>query len=208
LTRFAARLRPAPEPANPSSHPDSPEPLLQRVARGESDAVQACIDRHGPLVWALARRASSSHADAEDAVQEIFIDLWSSASRFDPAIASETTFVALIARRRLVDRHRRLGRRPESAALPAEIVDLQADHLHQVDRRDEARAALQALATLSPDQQRALVLSLFHHMTYDQIAHATGWPLGTVKTHARRGLQRLRKLLDPSSRSTRNGDTP
>ena len=69
--------------------------------------MQACMDRFGGLVWSLARRVTRSTAEADDAVQEIFVDLWRSASRFDPSIANETTFVAMIARRRLIDRGRR-----------------------------------------------------------------------------------------------------
>ncbi|MFM8699347.1 MAG: RNA polymerase sigma factor, partial [Phycisphaerales bacterium] len=92
--------------------------ILHMVARGESGAMQACMDRFGGLVWSLARRVTRSTAEADDAVQEIFVDLWRSSSRFDPSIANETTFVAMIARRRLIDRGRRRQRRPDAATLP------------------------------------------------------------------------------------------
>ena len=69
---------------------------LQRIAAGDPDAPRACIARHAPLVWALVRRDCGCQADAEDLVQEIFIDLWANAARFDPAVATETTFVAMI----------------------------------------------------------------------------------------------------------------
>jgi RNA polymerase sigma factor (sigma-70 family) len=74
--------------------------LLQRVAAGDKSAVRDCIDRFGGLVWALARRMSPGAAEAEDAVQEIFMDLWRSSARFDPTIASEPAFVTMVARRR------------------------------------------------------------------------------------------------------------
>jgi RNA polymerase sigma-70 factor (ECF subfamily) len=66
-------------------------PLLPRVARGEADAVEACIARYSPLVWTLARRLSRDLTALEDLVQEIFIDIWKSAGRFDPGQASEAT---------------------------------------------------------------------------------------------------------------------
>ncbi|MBU3729210.1 MAG: sigma-70 family RNA polymerase sigma factor [Phycisphaerales bacterium] len=69
--------------------------------------------RFSGLVWSIARKLSADPSDAEDAVQEVFIDLWRSAHRFDPAKGTETTFVATIARRRLIDRGRRRQRRPE-----------------------------------------------------------------------------------------------
>ena len=96
-----------------------PPPLLHRVAAGEALAVRECLARYGGLVWSLARRYSPSPAEAEDAAQEIFLDLWRSAARFDPRQASETTYVALIARRRLVDRQRHRQRRPQAEPLEA-----------------------------------------------------------------------------------------
>src|SRR5678816_3425476 len=96
---------------------EAPASLLGRVAAGVPGAVDECIARYGGLVWTLARRFSSNSADAEDATQEIFLDLWRSAARFDPIAASETTFVALIARRRLIDRRRRRQRRGDTEPL-------------------------------------------------------------------------------------------
>src|SRR5438132_13118196 len=89
------------------------EDLLPRVARGDGVAVEQCVDRYGGLIWQIALRFSATRADAEDAVQEVFIDLWKSAARFDPTRASETTFVAMIARRRLIDRKRAHDRAPK-----------------------------------------------------------------------------------------------
>ena len=82
-------------------------PILPRVAAGEPTALAECMERYGGLVWSIALRLTGSRADAEDAIQEIFIDLWKSAARFDGAVASEKAFVAMIARRRLIDRRRR-----------------------------------------------------------------------------------------------------
>ena len=87
--------------------PSVSDSLLNRVAAGEMAAMQECINQYGGLVWSLARRFSASAADAEDAVQEVFITLWKYASRFDESKGSETTFVSMIARRRLIDRLRR-----------------------------------------------------------------------------------------------------
>ena len=84
-----------------------PQTVLERVGAGEAEAVRECIDRFSGLIWSLARRAGLNGAEAEDSVQEIFVEIWKSAGRYRPEIASETAFVATIARRRLIDARRR-----------------------------------------------------------------------------------------------------
>ena len=165
-------------------------PLLGRVARGEASAFKECIAVYGRLVWAMARRLAP--AEAEDAVQEIFLDLWKSAGRFDPAIASEQVFVAMIARRRLLDRRRRATHRPEGPA--EELATVKADTVPP-DRGAEASLAMRTLEHLRPEQREVLVLSACHGLSHDEIAQKTGMPLGTVKAHARRGLLRIRAEL-------------
>lgn len=172
------------------------ESILRRIAEGDRAAVRECISRHGGLVWSLARRFSDGRDDAEDAVQEIFIDLWTHAARFDPGMASETTFVAMIARRTLIDRRRKRDRRPVLEALPDALASDSITPLEWVERLDESGRAARALEALGDDQRRVLTLSIFRGLTYDQIARLTGLPLGTVKTHARRGLINLRHELD------------
>jgi len=158
--------------------------------------MQRCMDRFGGLVWSLARRQTSGGADADDAVQEIFIDVWKSAARFDPSIASESTFVATIARRRLIDRGRRRQRRIDAAIIP-EAVQPEAEPTPDLSERNEqAGRATAALEQLRPEQQRILQLSIYHGRSHEEISRSTGLPLGTVKTHARRGLIRLREILE------------
>jgi RNA polymerase sigma factor (sigma-70 family) len=168
--------------------------ILERVAAGDPGAPAACIERFSGLVWSLARRLCPSATDAEDAVQEIFIDLWKSAPRFDPEIASETTFVAMIARRRLIDRGRRKMRRPEVPQLP-EIVADPAERPDRTEANEQQSIAQQAFSQLRPEQQQVLQLAIHHGCSHEQIATATGMPLGTVKTHARRGLIKIRQIL-------------
>ena len=173
--------------------------LLQRIAAGDQSAVRSCLERYGGLVWSLAVRLLSSRADAEDAVQEVFIDLWRNAGRFDPAVASEGTFVALVARRRLIDRQRREGRRPEPLPLPEGLPGGEAG-LEAVDAADEARRAAEALDGLPEAQRQALQLALWKGLTHEEVAQTLGLPLGTVKAQLRRGLIRLRELLaDPAA---------
>ena len=90
-----------------------PSTILQSVADGNAAAVDECLGKYGGLVWSLARRLCPRHEDAEDAVQEIFVEIWRNAAKFDPEIASEATYVTMIARRRLIDRYRRRAARSQ-----------------------------------------------------------------------------------------------
>ena len=176
------------------------EALLPRLAAGEADAASRCLDRYGGLVWSLARRHTASPADAEDAVQDIFIDIWKSADRFDPEKAAEATFITMIARRRLIDRHRFAQRRPQTDPLDPVAEKLPNPQLRQMEASVEARLAERALRTLEPKVQRVILLSTYQGMSHGQIADHTGIPLGTVKTYIRRGLLQVKKMLqeDPT----------
>jgi RNA polymerase sigma factor (sigma-70 family) len=135
----------------------------------------------------------------EDAVHEIFTELWQHGHKYDPSIASEAAFVAVIARRRLIDRRRKLGRQPLKQELPENLDAKGAVPGRTTEISEDAAVAAKALSTLSPDQQRVLRLSVYEGLSHELISRATGLPLGTVKTHARRGLIRLREILaDPA----------
>jgi RNA polymerase sigma factor (sigma-70 family) len=172
--------------------------LLQRVAEGDTQAVAECIDRFGGLVWSLARKRIGNPAEAEDAVQEVFIGLWKNAARYDPSVASETTFVTMIARRRLIDRWRKTGRRPNGDAADVDDLPLHAasdEHHHSVELAEEAARATEAIKQLRPVQQEVLNLAVCEGWSHQLIADRLCLPLGTVKTHVRRGLMRVRELL-------------
>jgi len=170
--------------------------LLARVGAGDVNAVREIVTRYGNLVWSIARRYEA--ADAEDAVQEVFLDLWKSASRFDPAVASEATFIATITRRRLIDRRRNARRRPQNQTneQPHELtLEEVASDGSSPATSAEASEAARALDQLRPEQRQVLVLSTCHGMSHSEISAQTGMPLGTVKAHARRGLSSIRAAL-------------
>ena len=167
---------------------------LQRVAAGDQSAVRVFVERYSAALWSLTRKYCGNTAEAEDAVQDIFVELWEKADRFDPGKASEYTFVTMIARRRLIDRLRRKGRSMPMVPLTesAEPVQTQADPLEQ---DDTVRQAQQALNNLPESQQQVIRHSIYDGLTHSQISEKLGLPLGTVKTHARRGLMKLRDAL-------------
>ena len=176
-----------------------PPTLLQRVADGDAAAVDECLGHYGGLVWSLARRLCPRHEDAEDAVQEIFVEIWRNAGKFDPGIASEATYITMIARRRLIDRYRRRSRDLDTTTLIQEVVAPDGEHERRSEISEEAARAREYMRQLRPEERKVLELSINQGLSQSQIAEATNLPLGTVKTHARRGLIRLRQLLGVDS---------
>lgn len=172
-----------------------PESLMQRIARGEEAAVAEVMEQYGSLVWAIARRLTRNPSDAEDAVQEIFTDVWQSAHRFDPSAGTEKVFVTMIARRRLIDRMRRLANRVRTES--TDVLDVLGFHTPDTagEISVEAERAARAVATLRPEQRKVIELGLLQGLSHSDIATATGMPLGTVKTFMRRGLIQVREML-------------
>lgn len=175
--------------------PDESEGLLVRLAAGDANAAQEVIRAYGGLVWSLALRFCRSRDDAEDAVQEIFTELWKSADRYRAARASESVFVTMIARRRLIDRLRRERRRSEIEPMAAGPESEFHEPGNRGERGWDAEQAARAIRYLSADQRRVLEMSVVQGLTQREIAEATGAPLGTVKTHMRRGLIRLQEVM-------------
>ena len=169
--------------------------ILKRIALGDRDAVTDCLNKYGGLVWSIARKMLRNSDDAEDAVQEIFVDIWKNAERFDESQSSETTFIAMIARRRIIDRIRRTNRRISADSFEDVIAEPESRDDKRVQLSVEAEQAAEALRTLKPEQQRVLQLSIVQGLSHQEIADITGMPLGTVKTHARRGILQAREML-------------
>lgn len=169
--------------------------ILQRIAAGDPDAVQQCIDEYGGLVWSVARRLLGNHSEAEDAVQDAFIELWKSAERYDPKLSSEKSFVVMVARRRIIDRLRKATRRIDTASVEDDIHEPASSEHVRIERGAEAAMAAEALETLNPDRRQVLELSIYQGMSHSEIAAAIDMPLGTVKSHITRGLAAVRDIL-------------
>lgn len=178
------------------SPPDSiaQQAILPRVAAGEARSMNLCITRYGALVWNIVRRVIKDNAEAEDLVQEIFTEVWKKASSFNPAVASEATFIGMIARRRSIDALRRQGRQPGFEPLAAaESVPFPAAQDPSITCDPET---IQSSVANLPDDTRHLFRLFFEDgFTHPEIAEKTGLPLGTVKTRLRRGLITLRDQL-------------
>ena len=175
---------------------------LTRIAAGDPTAVADCMKQFSGLVWSLVRSKLGNSSDAEDLTQDIFIEIWKSADRFKPELGSEAVFIATIARRRVIDRLRSIGRKPETEEFDESIAPAESTGLEHI--AIDAKQALAALGQLREDQQSLILMGVVEGMTHSEIATETGKPLGTVKTQMRRGLAKIRALLEENDQT----DTP
>lgn len=169
--------------------------ILERIGNGDQAAVAQCIERYSGLVWSLARRFIAVEADAEDAVQEIFVEIWNTAGRFDPSKSAEATYISMIARRRLIDRLRKHRREPERENLEDVEYALSGDGHRALEASAETEKVVEVLNNMKPEQQQVIRLSTWLGMSHSAIAEETGMPLGTVKSLLRRGLLQIREQL-------------
>lgn len=170
--------------------------LMRRVAAGEEEAVAALYDRFGALVYKAARQVLNSRAEAEDAVQEVFVRLWRTADRFDPRRARLVTWVMLIARRHLIDRLRRKGARPEQLGLDSGTEGGQIANRPPPEQPAEASPKLRERLRELPELQREVIERAYlQGFTLREVSQQLNSPLGTVKSALSRGLQRLRDRM-------------
>ncbi len=169
--------------------------LMQRVATGERGAVEELYDRFAPLVFKSARQVLSSNAEAEDAVQEIYLRLWQTADRYDPRRAKLVTWVMLLTRRHLIDRLRRRASKPPPMHLDESGGGAASTEPNMSRVADtEASKLLRDCINELPELQRLVIeRSYLQGFTLREVATQLDAPLGTVKSALSRGLNRLRE---------------
>lgn len=166
--------------------------LLTQIAAGDRLAFETLYDRYAPQLQGLLLRILRDPADAEDTLQEVFLQVWRTAARFDAARASGKAWLFLIARSRATDRLRR--RSATGGSLEGEPAAA-SDPRHELERVESAGALRTALAQLPEAQRSAICLAYYGGLTYESVAREQGVPVGTIKTRIRLGMQHLRALL-------------
>jgi RNA polymerase sigma factor (sigma-70 family) len=176
-----------------AGHPDSA--LAEAFRGGDPGALRQVYDRFGGAVFHLALRGLNSGPDAEDVTQTTFVAAWQGRETFDPDRGSLLGWLLGIARRKVIDRLRAAAREHRIAdavsALPAPVATEAGP-----DRVVERLVVADELARLPGEQRRVLELAFYDDLTHQQIAAVTNLPLGTVKSHLRRGIGRLRQRLE------------
>jgi RNA polymerase sigma-70 factor (ECF subfamily) len=171
----------------------STDGLVERLSSGNPSALGELYDRYAGLVNGLALRILRNTAEAEDVVQEVFVQVWRQAERYDASRGSTEAWLCMIARSRALDRLRRRTARREE---PSESF---AGAGAETPRTEEALAVRKALESLSADQRRALELAYYEGLTQTEIAERLQEPLGTIKTRIRTAMIRLRDVLGPTA---------
>jgi RNA polymerase sigma factor (sigma-70 family) len=166
-----------------------------RFIAGDERALEHVYRRWSPVVFTLAIRSLGDRSDAEDVTQKTFVSAWTSRASFDPSRARLSTWLVVIAKRRIADTHEARTRiralqqqlqrvtRPDDLAVP------------EVDLGDTLLVA-QEIDLLEPDAKRVMRLAFFDDLTHQEISRRLNMPLGTVKSHIRRSLERMRRRLE------------
>jgi RNA polymerase sigma-70 factor (ECF subfamily) len=171
--------------------------LIQRIAKQDRDAFSELYDRCSSLVFSLGLRMLRVRSDAEDLLQEVFVQIWRQAVNYTEDRGSPEAWIVNIARSRAIDKLRLIRRMEKSFVLtgdPARVKS--AANVESSAAASEVRMTMNsALATLPEAQRQVLELAYFDGLTQTEIAVRLAEPLGTVKTRIRSGIQRLREIL-------------
>jgi RNA polymerase sigma-70 factor, ECF subfamily len=172
--------------------------LLRRIAGGSNEALRTFYDCYSGLVWGLLRRMLGENGEAEEVLQEAFLQVWRDAGRYNPERATPRGWLLLIARSRALDRLRKraaLHRREEAISRQETglaVAPLGSRRLEHLESRQRVSSALERLPR---EQRRVIELAFFQGLSQTEIAARLGAPLGTVKSRALLGMKRLRQIF-------------
>jgi len=171
--------------------------LIQRAAAQDREAFSQLYDRFSTLVFSLAMRMLRAQSDAEDLLQEVFMQVWRQAASYSQERGSPEAWIVNIARSRAIDKLRSIRRRDKSFVLTDDPAGAESpDNVESTVGDSESKLAMNsALANLPEAQRKVLELAYFSGLSQTEIAEQLKEPLGTVKTRMRAGIQRLRGML-------------
>ena len=179
-----------PNPANSSD-----VELLHAIAARDDEALASLYDRYRLILFGLLLRILNSREEAEDVLQEVFLQIWRRARDFDEARGQPFTWMITLARSRAIDRLRVLAARQRLAASASHETEEVSDAAADAVGSEQREIVAGALAQIPDEQRRTLMLAYFEGLTQSEIAARLDAPLGTVKTRMRSGMIRLRELL-------------
>lgn len=168
--------------------------LLERVVRKDESALSELYDRYSGLVYSEARRILRDEGAAEEILQDLFYQIWQTASRFDPQRGSLAGWLVVVARNRAISKLRRKSGKGEE--LPQNAVDLRVDLETSSSQNLLVEKVRRVLSGLPEGQRAAVEYAYFEGMSHSEIAEKTGEPLGTIKTRIRSAMETLKRVLN------------
>lgn len=166
--------------------------IVAGIRSGDESSLALLYDRYSRVVYSVALRVVGDTGQAEDILQEIFLQLWRNPDSFDASRGNLGPWLSVIARNRAIDAIRK--RKPQDDI--ADVVLASSTNIEEeADRNRAGEKVRAALAQMPPAQKQALELAYFEGMSHTEIAEKTGEPLGTIKTRIRSGLIALRSVL-------------
>jgi RNA polymerase sigma-70 factor, ECF subfamily len=190
---------------DPAIDVDAEIELLRRIGRGDRESFAQLYDRFSSAVFSAAYRIVNNQQAAEDVLQEVFLQVWEKAALYDPARGKPLTWAITLTRNKAIDRLRatqRRGRLQESLERDAGVSE-QFDgrsSFDAIDLLEKGKLVAEAMRKLPPEQREALDLAFFSGLTQSEIAEHLKEPLGTIKARIRRGMLKLKSLLDSELR--------
>lgn len=182
--------------------PERDRACIERMCAGDTRALEELYDRYSGLLYSLITRVTGSAADAEDVLQEVWVQVWKKAPSYDPARGNVGAWLVTAARSRAIDRLRsRASRARAETASGAEPLPAVPDASMDAGRSQLQASVGAALAALDTQHRQVLELAFFEGLSHSEIADRLSAPLGTVKSWTRQALQRLRERVPEELRS-------
>ena len=188
------------ESVNEQETQDRDIELLRQIAAGDRSSFAEFYDRHSTLMFSVACKILNNNTEAEDVLQETFLQIWEKASKFDPKLGKASSWAAILVRNKAIDRIRasqRRARLAEEAGAEQAVTTPPTDTANEnLYGHEKAQMIQSAIGELPNEQRQAIELAYFSGLTQDQISKKLNEPLGTIKARIRRGLLKLRDRLE------------
>ncbi len=189
-----------PTKSNSQSDPAAETELLLAVAKHDRDAFDALHKRYHGVLFSTAYKVLNDETDAEDVVQDVMVQIWDKAGMYDPKRGRPLTWAVTLTRNKAIDRLRSSQRRfrlKDEYERESKLVRKQTDvdSVEKVNVRERGRIVRSAVMELSTEQRQAIEMAFFGGLTQNEIAEELEQPLGTIKARIRRGMMKLKKIV-------------